>query len=269
MEVMGGFRMNDNHTDSVRQGVGAGARFIDDNPRFRLRDAPPGPTYRLSEPLDFSFSEVRAYLLSVISRFVELFAVDGVELCFRDNRYFPPGCGPEREHLMTELVRQVRALLDRTGAGRRLLLGCRVPSTIAECHVMGLERPHLGRRRAGGSRGAAGHHVCRGQHPLRGVARAHGRESVPPLPGVDELGQPPCAQTHRAAADHPGPAPRPGHQHVRPGRRRHLPVQPLPGDDLVRRRRRRLDLTRRRRPRAFLSVRAARHGRPAAPRSWR
>ena len=55
MEVMGGFRMNDNHTDSVRQGVGAGARFIDDNPRFRLRDAPPGPTYRLSEPLDFSF----------------------------------------------------------------------------------------------------------------------------------------------------------------------------------------------------------------------
>ena len=69
---------------------------------------------------------MRAYLLSVISRFVELFAVDGVELCFRDNRYFPPGCGPEREHLMTELVRQVRALLDRTGAGRRLLLGCRV-----------------------------------------------------------------------------------------------------------------------------------------------
>ena len=81
---------------------------------------------------------------------------------------------------MTELVRQVRALLDRArgegtpvaegcprddgGAGTagsggaggiagaragggvgapggRLLLGCRVPSTIAECHVMGLDLP--------------------------------------------------------------------------------------------------------------------------------
>ncbi len=176
MEVMGGFRMNDNHTDSVRQGVGAGAGFIVDNPQFRLRDAPPGPTYRLSEPLDFSFPEVRAYVLSVITRFLELFAVDGVELCFRDNRYFPPGTGPEREHLMTELMGQVRALLDRTapkpaptaplsahphlsrrslsafplarqirqtpsGAGKRLLLGCRVPSTIDECHVMGLDVP--------------------------------------------------------------------------------------------------------------------------------
>jgi len=42
--------------------------------------APPGPTYRLSEPLDFSFAEVRAYVLGVITRFLETFAVDGVEL---------------------------------------------------------------------------------------------------------------------------------------------------------------------------------------------
>ena len=42
---------------------------------------------------------------------------------------------------MTGLVRQVRALLDRSGAGKRLLLGCRVPSTIDECHVMGLDLP--------------------------------------------------------------------------------------------------------------------------------
>ena len=33
-------------------------------------------------------------MLSVITRFLETFAVDGVELCFRDNRYFPPGTGP-------------------------------------------------------------------------------------------------------------------------------------------------------------------------------
>ena len=142
LEVLAGFRMNDNHTDSIRQGVGAGASFIVDNPQFRLLDAPPGEAYKLSEPLDFSFAEVRAFILAAMTAFVERFAVDGLEMVFRDNRYFAPGRGPELEHLMTELVGSIRAMLDqRASGGKRLALGCRVPSTIDECHVMGLDVP--------------------------------------------------------------------------------------------------------------------------------
>ena len=71
--------------------------------------------------------------------------MDGVELCFRDNRYFPPGTGPEREHMMTDLVRQVRALLDRRRSGEAAAAG--VPRAIHRRRVPrdGARSAHLGR----------------------------------------------------------------------------------------------------------------------------
>ena len=89
-----GFRMNDNHgAVSTAQGVGAGARFIVDNPHLQLQETPPGVLYAESTPLDFSHEEVRAFLLSAITRLVDTFDVGGIELCYRDHRYFPPGTG--------------------------------------------------------------------------------------------------------------------------------------------------------------------------------
>ena len=142
VEFLAGIRINDNHGHiSVKQGVGAGSSFLVKNPHLQLKEAPPGPYYRLSTPLDFSFSEVRDYVLGVASRLVDRFAVDGLELCFRDHRYFPPGLGPERKSLMTELVRRVRRMLDEVGQkrGKRLRLGARVFQTLDECHQLGLD----------------------------------------------------------------------------------------------------------------------------------
>jgi hypothetical protein len=64
-------------------------------------------------------------------------------MCFRDHAYFPVHQGRERAHLMTDLVRRVRALLDEKGPlkGKRLLLGARVFSTLDECHHLGLDVP--------------------------------------------------------------------------------------------------------------------------------
>ncbi len=145
MEVMAGFRMNDNHTDSVRQGVGDGASFIVENPHLRLKDPPAGEAFQrgglASHPLDYSFEEVRAFVLNVMTTFVKLFPVDGLEMCFRDNRYFPTGEAIERRHLMTDLVKQIRMMLDSTSFanGKRRLLSCRVPSTVEECKNIGLD----------------------------------------------------------------------------------------------------------------------------------
>ena len=98
-----GFRMNDNHgAVSTAQGVGAGAEFIVNNPRLQLSEAPPGANYQETTPLDFSNEEVRAFILSVVKRLIETFEVDGIEMCFRDQRYFPPDTGRERAHLLTE-----------------------------------------------------------------------------------------------------------------------------------------------------------------------
>lgn len=142
MEFMAGIRINDNHGHiSVEQGVGAGAGFLVDHPEWQIRELPPGPYYKLSTPLDFTFPQVRDYVVDAMSRLVDRFPVDGLELCFRDHRYFPPGKGPERRHLMTELVTRARALLDEAGRRRRkkLLLGARVFQTLDECRSLGLD----------------------------------------------------------------------------------------------------------------------------------
>jgi hypothetical protein len=144
MEFMAGLRINDNHGHvSKRQGVGAGAGFLADNPQWTLKETPPGPYYKLSTPLDFTFSEVRDYVFSVAAELIETFDLDGLELCFRDQAYFPPNKGRESQPLMTELVARIRALLQEKGAGRNkdLLLGARVYATLEECHNQGLDVP--------------------------------------------------------------------------------------------------------------------------------
>ena len=142
MECLAGIRINDNHGHiSVQQGVGAGSSFLVKNTQWQLKEAPPGTYYALSTPLDFSFSQVRDYVFAAASQLVDRFPVDGLELCFRDHRYFPPGRGPERKTLMTDLVRRVRRRLDEVGQkrGERLRLGARVFQTLEECRQLGLD----------------------------------------------------------------------------------------------------------------------------------
>ena len=144
MTFLAGLRVNDNHGHvSIRQGVGAGAGFLVNNPQWQIRETPPGPYYALSTPFDFTFDPVREYLFSVTVELVDRFDVDGLELCFRDHFYFPPGKGPERKGLMTGLVRRIRRMLDEKGRerNRKLLLGARVFQTLEECHTMGLDLP--------------------------------------------------------------------------------------------------------------------------------
>ena len=144
MTFLAGIRVNDNHGHvSIRQGVGAGAAFLVNNPQWQIREKPPGPYYALSTPFDFTFEQVRDYLFSATSELVNRFDVDGLELCFRDHYYFPPGRGPERKGLMTGLVGRIRRMLDDKGRerNRKLLLGARVFQTLEECDSMGLDVP--------------------------------------------------------------------------------------------------------------------------------
>ena len=144
MELVAGFRINDNHGSvSVAQGVGAGGSVIVDNPQWLIKETPPGDFYQLSSPLDFTFDGVRDFLLAVMTEVVQRFELDGLELCFRDHYYFPPGTGRERQPLMTDLVRRIRAMLDAAAErkGKKLLLGARVNQTLDECHSQGLDVP--------------------------------------------------------------------------------------------------------------------------------
>ena len=79
MRFVAGIRVNDNHAHQAReQGVGI-AEFIDANPQLQLRDFPEGEYYKLSDPLDFSFEEVREFTLGVSRELAARFDIDGID----------------------------------------------------------------------------------------------------------------------------------------------------------------------------------------------
>lgn len=91
---------------------------------------------------DFAHPEVRQHKLAIIEEFITRWDNDGVSLDFdRDPRYFKESGIAENAALMTELIRRVRAILDRTGQerGRRLYLHVRVIPRIQTCYDRGLD----------------------------------------------------------------------------------------------------------------------------------
>ena len=144
MKFMAGLRINDDHGHIfAEQGVGAGSTFLTNNPQWKIIDLPPGDAFKLSNFIDFTFSEVRDYLISVAEELVKSFDLDGLELCFRDRIYFPAGKSLERESLMTDMVKQIHEVLHKESQikGVELKLGARVFQTIDDCHRMGLDVP--------------------------------------------------------------------------------------------------------------------------------
>ena len=143
MGFVAGFRINDGHAYQAReQGLDI-AEFIASHPELQLTDLPEGTHYEQTEPLDFTFEEVRAFTSGVIQEVADRFDIDGVEICFRDCAYFPQGRGPERASLMTDMVQNIRGLLNKRSAtgGKHILLGARVHPTVAECASLGLDVP--------------------------------------------------------------------------------------------------------------------------------
>ncbi len=137
MAFVAGFRMNDNHGG---EHFPAPVDFIASHPECRLSG--PGqdhdPDQRM---LDFTFDEVRQFLFEVMEELVSCFDVDGIEMTFREEMYFPVPHGKERAPLMTDLVRRLRAMLDEhsQGRGRRIQLGARVHARLEECLCLGLD----------------------------------------------------------------------------------------------------------------------------------
>ncbi len=140
MAFTAGFRMNDTHGGEhfpVR------ADFVESHPEWQLQDDRDGAGYNEGFPLDFTFDEVRDYVFRVMRELVKRFDVDGIEMTFRDPVYFPFPEGRKRAHLMSDLVRRLRVMLDEHSKvrGRRIQLGARVFSTLDECLDMGLDVP--------------------------------------------------------------------------------------------------------------------------------
>ncbi|MYC83486.1 MAG: hypothetical protein F4X19_15555 [Acidobacteria bacterium] len=129
MEFLGCIRMNDRHGGPV-------GRFIEENPQWHLK-LPRGPA------IDFAPEPVRQKMLDYIEELVAAVDLDGLELDYmRWCHMFPPGQGAGNAHLLTDFMRKTRTLLEaaaeRKGRGP-LVLGVRVPQTLAECEYLGFD----------------------------------------------------------------------------------------------------------------------------------
>jgi len=137
MAFFAGFRMNDNHG---HEHFPRPTKFNESHPECRL--AGPGAAHDPDQRmLDFTFDDVRQYVFEAMEVVVSRFDVDGIELTFREDMYFPVEYAEERAHLMTDLVRRLRGMLDEhsKSRGKRRQLGARVYASLDECTYLGLD----------------------------------------------------------------------------------------------------------------------------------
>jgi len=130
MEFVACIRMNDRHG-------GKRGKIIRDNPDWRLKGIGGG------QAADFAQEPVRELLLAYIEEVLNSGDVDGIEFDYmRWAHMFQPGQGSANAHLLTELTRKARKLLDDAAKrmGRSsLILGVRVPQTDRECEYLGFD----------------------------------------------------------------------------------------------------------------------------------
>ena len=145
MTFLAGIRMNDGHDFPVF------ADFIESHPDWQLPkrwdvlgiQRPPEASINVGgKRLDYTVDEVRAFYCEMMEDLLDCVCVDGLELIFRES-YFPVPDARDHAHLMTDMVRRVRVILDDRSrlTGTRLILGVRVYANLEECLLMGLDVP--------------------------------------------------------------------------------------------------------------------------------
>ncbi|MBI82255.1 MAG: hypothetical protein CMJ81_03580 [Planctomycetaceae bacterium] len=137
--------------------------------------------------LDFSHERVRQDRLRWVRHAAGTYELDGVDLnFFRMPWYFKLGEEQKNMHLMTDLIRKSRQMLDEIGEQRGwpVLLGVRVPGTVETCNRIGLDietwlREHLVDRVLTG-----GGYVCYST-PAEELVKLGHRYEVPVYPCIN------------------------------------------------------------------------------------
>jgi len=144
-------RMNDwHHVDAQGQVYRLiGSRFYENNPQYLIGEEgtkgwPESLRRTMNWFQDFAHAPVRALRLQAALEACQRYDVDGFEYDFmRCPGYFKFGQEQANAPLMTQLLRDTRAGLDRIGAARQKTLGLsvRVPNTIDGAVRLGLDVP--------------------------------------------------------------------------------------------------------------------------------
>jgi len=137
--------------------------------------------------LDFEHKEVREDRLWWIEHTARSYDMDGVDLnFFRMPWYFKLGEEEKNMPLMTKLVREARRCLDEIGRqrGRPVLLGVRLPDTLATCNLIGLDIETWLRERLVDRMLIGSGHMCYSTPAEELIALGH-RFEVPVYPCIE------------------------------------------------------------------------------------
>jgi len=136
-------RMNDTHARKIDPENPSCSQFLLDHPQWVIRrsDALPGGLEETA--LDYSHLQVRQHVLGIIAELAGRPEVDGIEMNFnRWLKFFKREEAPGKAPIMTEFVGRVRDAVLEAGSRRSrddLILAARVPSTLEECRLCGLD----------------------------------------------------------------------------------------------------------------------------------
>lgn len=109
VEVIASVRMNDTHGLYFDRTVAQISQFLLDHAEWVIRRDDGVP----ERALDYSFPEVRGHRLAILRELAENYDIDGIELDFtRWAKFFPRDEAPFKAHVMTQLVGDVRQMLD-------------------------------------------------------------------------------------------------------------------------------------------------------------
>ena len=126
------FRLNDVH--GLYPHEGQYGSFRRDHPEWVFAE----------KSMDYAVPQVRQHVLSVVQELVDRYDIDGIDFDFmRAPRYFRDGQIESGTPLMTDMIRQVRRILDEAGDvnGSRRILCVRVPMTVSGSTGAGLDVP--------------------------------------------------------------------------------------------------------------------------------
>jgi hypothetical protein len=117
-------------------------RFYWEHPEYRI-DPNPGKENWSTRVLNWAIPAVRDWMLGFIEEICEGYDIGGLELDFmRHPNYFRVDETPlaERRAIMTEFVRRVRRLLDRTTKmGAHRFLCARLPCYVEAYDILGID----------------------------------------------------------------------------------------------------------------------------------
>ena len=144
LEIFWSFRINDEHASWIPHLV---SQYVRDHPDHLLgtfeQPPPRGPWCGV----DYAVPAVRDHALAIFEEVCHGYDIDGIELdffrqliCFRKVAW-DGAAGQDERDMMTDLLRRLRAMMDKVAAerGRPLLIAVRVPDSVEYCRDLGFD----------------------------------------------------------------------------------------------------------------------------------